>query len=94
MEYSVIQNNDAYRFEILLEDGQIAYLDYNEFELGLNFAHTYVPKSFEGKGIAATIVKFGLDYARKNNIPIMPSCPYVAAYIERHPEYKDLVLKT
>lgn len=91
MDYIVIHNVSANRFEVLLENGQTAYLDYNETETGLNYAHTYVPKAFEGKGIAATIVRFALDYAKENDIPITPSCPYVSVYIERHSSYKELI---
>ncbi|MDD2613105.1 MAG: GNAT family N-acetyltransferase [Bacteroidales bacterium] len=91
MDYIVTHNTDACRFEILMDDGQIAYLDYDETEVGLVFAHTYVPKAFEGRGVAASLVKFGLEYAQKMNIPITPSCPYVVAYIKRHPEYEQLV---
>ena len=94
MDYLVTHIKNANRFEVLLENGQTAYLNYNEFNNSLNLSHTYVPKSFEGKGIAAAIVKFALDYARKNNLSIIPSCSYVAAYIERHPEHRDLVKQT
>ena len=94
MDYLVTHIKNANRFEVLLENGQTAYLNYNEFENSLNLSHTYVPQSFERKGIAATIVKFALDYARKNNLYIIPSCPYVAAYIERHPEHRNLVKQT
>lgn len=92
MDYLITHNIDNNRFETLLENGQLAYLDYNEMDDGLNFAHTYVPKNFEGRGLAAAIVKFALEYARQNKLLIIPSCPYVATYIERHSEFKDLVV--
>jgi len=91
MEYSVTHNPEVCRFEIHLENGQTAYLDYNETDLGLNFAHTYVPKSFEGRGIAAAIVKFAMEYVREHEIPFIPSCPFVSVYLQRHPEYNDPV---
>ena len=94
MEYSVTHNVDANRFEVLLDNGQFAYLEYEETNFGLNFTHTYVPSAFEGKGIAAAIVQFGLEYTRKNNLLLVPSCSYVATYIERHPEFKSLVFKS
>jgi Predicted acetyltransferase len=91
MEYTIVHFPEACRFETTLDDGQKAYLDYNEVEVGLNMAHTYVPKAFEGRGIAAAIVRFALEYAKENDIPVVPSCSYVAAYIKRHPEYQHLV---
>jgi len=93
MEYTVTHNVEANRFEVLLDNGHFAYLKYEESSVGLNFAHTYVPVGFEGKGIAAAIVQFGLEYVRKNNLLLIPSCSYVATYIERHPEFKSLVVK-
>jgi len=93
MKYTVVHNVEANRFEVLLDNGQTAYLEYHEITVGLNFAHTYVPKGYEGKGIAAAIVQFGLEYVRKNNLLLIPSCSYVATYIERHPEFKSLVVK-
>jgi len=87
----VTHHSDASRFEVLLEDGQIAYLDYDETKVRLIFAHTYVPKTFEGRGIAALLVKSGLEYAQSMNMLVTPACPYVAAYIKRHPEYESLV---
>jgi len=90
MEYSVTHNHEASRFEIHLENGQTAYMDYNETDLGLNFAHTYVPKSFEGRGIAAAIVKFALEYVGENDISYIASCPFVRVYLQRHPEYHSL----
>jgi len=93
MEYTVIHHLKSKRFEILLDNGQFAFLEYDEINIGLNFTHTFVPSGFEGKGIAAVLVQFGLEYVRKNNLLVMPSCSYVATYIERHPEFKNLVVQ-
>jgi len=58
----------------------------------LNLIHTYVPNALRGKGIASKIVKVALTYAEENNLKIIPSCSYVAAYIQRHKEYEELLV--
>lgn len=52
---------------------------------------THVGEAFGGRGVGSALVKFALDDARTNDLKIVPICPFVAAYIERHPEYADLV---
>ncbi|MFT2009946.1 GNAT family N-acetyltransferase [Pontibacter sp. 13R65] len=59
----------------------------------LDFTHTFVPESARGKGIADALIKEGLRFAAENNYKVIASCPAVATYIERHPEYKELLQK-
>jgi predicted GNAT family acetyltransferase len=92
MEYNVVDNKERSRFEVSL-DGDYAFVEYRWDKGNLAIMHTEVPKAYEGKGIAATMVKHVLEYARKESLKILPYCPYTAAYIKRHPEYNDLVLK-
>ena len=58
------------------------------------FTHTLVPVSLKGQGIASYLAKYVLDYARENNLNVIPQCPFIRSYIERHPEYDDLVMKS
>ena len=44
-----------------------------------------------GRGVGGELVRSALDYARSKDLKVVPACEYVAAYIERHPEYADLV---
>jgi uncharacterized protein len=48
--------------------------------------HTEVPISQRGKGVGEQIVKFALEYARQNQLRVIPSCKFVQAYLKRHPE--------
>ncbi len=90
-DIDVRHNEKAHRFEAEI-DGQKAYAEYETGDDGVMvFTHTIVPKELEGHGIAGTIVKTALDYARENGIRVVPDCPYVATWIERHGEYADLV---
>jgi uncharacterized protein len=72
-------------------DGQTAYITYRERDGGiLELDHTYVPHALRGGGIASQLTAHALGFARDRGARVLPSCPFVAAYIERHPEYREL----
>lgn len=83
MEYTVIHDNKVNRFEIF-ESGQIAYLQYEEKEDSIDFVHTFVPKQLEGQGIANALAEAGLNYAKREQLKVIPSCSFIKTYIERH----------
>jgi len=80
------------RFE-LERDGQVAYLEYNLTGKLLQLIHTEVPEALRGKGVASTLAESAFQWAREHGVKVDVICPYVAAYLKRHPEYSDLVLK-
>ena len=86
----VIDNRSANRFEVHIED-DVAFLAYTRDGKTIAYTHTEVPPSLEGHGIAAKLAGHALDYARANDLEVVPLCPYVSAYIKRHPAYEDLV---
>ncbi|MEO8365570.1 MAG: GNAT family N-acetyltransferase [Pseudoxanthomonas sp.] len=53
--------------------------------------HTGVPEAIGGRGVAGALVKAALEYARAEGLRVVPACSYSASYIQRHPEYADLV---
>ncbi len=68
------------------------YLSYNEKEdRVLDLVETYVPKDMRGEGVAAQLVTHVLEYARENRYRVIPTCPYVRSFIEKHNEYNHLV---
>ena len=79
------------RFEIE-QHGHVAYLEYNLAGKVLQLIHSEVPEALRGRGVAAELAKSALDWARENGVKVDVICPSVAAYIEKHPEYSDLVL--
>ncbi|HEX6992590.1 MAG TPA: GNAT family N-acetyltransferase [Gammaproteobacteria bacterium] len=75
-------------------DGWTAHLDYVQVdERTLDLRHTFVPEALRGRGIAAEIVRFALEYARDRGLRVIPTCSYVAAKIRREPEFADLVVE-
>lgn len=90
MEYIIIHNESESRFETEV-DGLLSVVDYFRQDSTLVVTHTGVPRELEGRGIAAALTKYLLDYVRENTLKVRPVCPYTATYIARHPEYSDLL---
>ena len=89
-ELEVIHNKVQHRFEIWI-DGMLSELDYQMRGNSIIFYHTGVPPRLEGQGVAARLTQVGLDYAEGKSFNVVPACPYVVAYIRRHPRYKKLI---
>ena len=76
---------------LIRKDGEIAELTYSEIGKQILLKHTEVPKSLRGGGMAGTLAHAALEYARSQNFKVIPVCPYVIAYLAKHPEYQSLV---
>lgn len=92
MSNNVRDNTALHRFE-LDADGHIAFSEYRRGDGVLTIMHTEVPKELGGRGIGSALIRGVLDAARTEGLKVKPLCPFAKAYIERHPEYADL-LKT
>ncbi|MBX6329699.1 MAG: N-acetyltransferase [Pseudolabrys sp.] len=90
MAITIRDNTALRRFELDAE-GRIAYSNYTREGHVLTLLHTEVPKALEGRGIGSALVKGILDRARVEGLKIVPRCPFVKGYIERHREYADLL---
>jgi uncharacterized protein len=86
----VTDNAQKSQYELSVEGG-MAVLGYNRRDGILYLTHTEVPEALEGQGIGSRLVKGVLDQARAGGEKVAPWCPFVRAYIDRHPEYADLV---
>lgn len=69
----------------------IGELHYQNGEGNIIIDHTYVNPAFRGKGIAAQLVEAAVDYARQNNLRIVPVCSYARAVLKPGPEYSDVL---
>lgn len=77
---------DKKRFELEVE-GKTAFMDYMISKLNIIYlTHTEVPKALEGKGVGKAIVQKVLQYISTTDMKMAPLCPFVAAYLVRHPE--------
>ena len=87
---SVRDNRAEQELELDL-DGQRAIAAYQIEGDTIVFTHTAVPPAIEGRGVASKLNRFALDTSRDRGMKVVPQCAFVRAYIERHPEYRDLV---
>jgi predicted GNAT family acetyltransferase len=87
---AVIDNAARRRFELDL-GGQLAWLSYVVREGELVLIHTEVPKRLEGRGYGSALARTALEYATREHLRVVPRCPFVRRYLQRHPEYTSLV---
>ncbi len=87
----VADNPDERRYEALLGDRLVGKAEYRLAGSRIIFFHTEVDDAVEGKGVGSRLARGALDDARSRGLRITPRCPFIAAYIRRHPEYADLV---
>ena len=86
----VVNNDRNSRFEVE-QDGDVAYLRYELRPGKVALIHTEVPEELEGHGIGSALARAGLDYARANGLKALVLCPFIQSYLQRHPEYQDIV---
>jgi len=89
-EVVVRDNTSANRYEAQVGN-HLAVITYERVPGRITFIHTLVPPALEGHHIADKMAHTVLEEARAAGLAVIPRCPYVAAYIRRHPEYTDLV---
>jgi predicted GNAT family acetyltransferase len=88
----ITDNTAIHRYEIAVEGKAAGKIEYR-LRGGnvIDLIHTEVDKAFEGQGLASKLAKFALDDARAQGHKVTATCEYIAAYIGKHPEYRDLV---
>lgn len=91
-ELTVVNNEDKNRFEADL-GGALAIAKYIRTGDEITITHTEVPEAFRNQGIGGKLVQTALEDARTRGQTVRPECPFVRDYIERNPEFQDLVLK-
>lgn len=90
MANDVRDNAARHRFELNAE-GHVAFSQYKRAGAVIDIMHTEVPPVLNGKGIGSRLVRGLLDLARAEGAKVRPLCPFVRSYIDKHPEYADLV---
>ncbi len=72
-------------------DEDIGYISFERKNDVLIIISTVVYEKYQGKGMASTLIKEILEYAKNNDLKIKPLCSFVVHYLEKHPEYKSMV---
>jgi hypothetical protein len=87
----VTHDPDETRFEARV-GGVFAGASYYRYRGGrMVLLHTEVQPEFEGRGVGSRLTKLALETARHDDEMVVPLCPFVETYIERHEEYADLL---
>ena len=89
-EHQVVNNPEKRRFEVV-SGSQLSKLEYRLDSTRLALVHTEVPDELSGQGIGSALVVTALNYAKDNDLKVLPYCPFAAAYIQRHPEWKSIL---
>jgi hypothetical protein len=88
---SEVRDNAAlHRFELEV-DGHLAVAYYRPAPGVITFTHTEVPPALGGRGVGSTLIKGALALVRSQGLKVVSKCPFVSAYLGKHPEFNDLV---
>jgi predicted GNAT family acetyltransferase len=90
-QFSVVENPEAERFEIHAGARLAGFTAYKRRPGLIAFIHTEVEPAFEGQGVGGRLIAAALDTARGESLAVLPFCPFVRGYIDKHHEYLDLV---
>jgi uncharacterized protein len=90
-EPTIVDNSAVGRFELRLAGELAGFAEYQRLPDGLAVTHTVVDPAYEGRGFGSALARAVLDSARAAGDPVLPYCPFLRAYLQRHPDYQDLV---
>lgn len=87
---TIQDNPDRHRYEARRGDEVLGFAAYEKTDQLIVFTHTEVDPSLEGQGVGGQLVRGALDHVRTLGLPVLPICPFVQAWMSRHPDYADL----
>ena len=90
-EIRVTENPDAEEFTILVDGEPAGATVYRRHGEDYAFMHTTIDDRFEGRGLGSILVRESLDEVRVRGAGVLPYCPFVMAWMRKHPEYLELV---
>ena len=92
-EDELIDNTELHQFEFHIDKytPRVEYIKTQNGEIYLT--HTEVPEILDGKGIASHLIEEVLIRIESEGLRLVPMCPFVAGYIQRHPEWKRIIMK-
>jgi uncharacterized protein len=82
---------DRDRYELSIDGELVGFTAYRARPGLIAFIHTEVDERFQGRGLADKLIRFALEDAREQDLAVLPFCPFVKAFIERHREFEALV---
>jgi predicted GNAT family acetyltransferase len=91
MSTAVTDNEQERRYEIRVDGRLAGSTQYRRHPTVIELVHTVIEPEYEGRGLASELIRSALDAARDDGLQVLPYCPFVRGYIERHHEYLELV---
>jgi uncharacterized protein len=91
MAANVVDNPEGSRFELLVDDKPAGLVTYLRRGTSIELLHTEVDPAYEGHGYGSELARGVLDAVRAEGLRVIPLCPFIRGYLQRHPEYEDLV---
>lgn len=92
-DYELIDNMEDHQYEFHIEK-MIPRIEYIKSKNGeIYLTHTEVPAKLEGRGIGSELVEKTLKDIERQDLRLVPLCPFVAAYIHKHPDWRRIVMK-
>jgi uncharacterized protein len=88
-DITVVHNRQQSRYELYVEGTMAGYTRYSRSPGQVEFFHTEIDPAFEGHGLGSRLAAGALDDVRASGDRIVATCPFIAAYVKRHPEYVD-----
>jgi uncharacterized protein len=90
-EVEVRDNPEEQRYEAWVGDKLAGSAFYDTADDLIVFTHTEVDDAFEGHGVGSTLARSALDDVRAKGLRVIPRCPFIRSWIDRHPDYQDLL---
>lgn len=90
-QITVADSGDRERYEIRVDGRLAGFVKYRLQPSSIELVHTEINDEFEGRGLGSRLISFALDNARERGLAVLPICPFVNDYIQRHHQYVDLV---
>ena len=90
-DVQVRRNDDEHRYEAYLDGSLAGFAEFRRTADAVEFPHTVTQPEFGGRGVASALARTSLDEAREQGRRVIPSCSFYATWIEKHPEYADLL---
>ena len=87
----VTDHPDRKRYQVAADGVVAGYAAYEMSSGTIVFTHTVVEPQFEGRGLGSAVARYALDDARRRGLTVVPRCPFIRRFIDRHSEYADLV---
>jgi uncharacterized protein len=79
------------RYELSIDGEVVGFTAYRKRPGRIAFVHTQIDERLQGRGLGDRLIQFALEDARTRGLAVLPFCPFVKAFIERHREFEALV---